>query len=178
MDYSLISVRYAKALFLLCEEKNIVKKVYDDMILLDEQYKTVDSFREFIGNPVIKPAQKKKTLKAIFEQHVNETTLNFLHLLVENKREIMLDSIVRNFIDKYKAQKGIKSATIYTAIPLPKDYVEKVQSLLEEDLNCKIELTIGVKENLLGGFILMVDGKMMDASILTKLKALKNKLLN
>ncbi len=178
MDYSLISVRYAKALFLLSQEKEIIETVYQDMILISDQLKDTESFREILKNPVIKPAQKKKSLTSIFEKYVHEITLRFLLVLVENKRESMLDSIARNFIDEYKDRKGIKSATIYTALPLTNDYTDKVQNLLEKEFKCKIELEVSVKENLLGGFVLMIDGKMMDASILSKLKALKNKLLS
>jgi F-type H+-transporting ATPase subunit delta len=37
MDNSLISVRYAKALYLLSKEKKVVEEVYQDMNILLEQ---------------------------------------------------------------------------------------------------------------------------------------------
>jgi F-type H+-transporting ATPase subunit delta len=98
--------------------------------------------------------------------------------MVDNKREALLASISRNFIDFYKEEKGIKSVKLYTATQLAEDYIERIKLSLEKELNAKIELNVRVRDHLIGGFILMVDGKMMDASIFNRLKELKNQLLN
>lgn len=178
MDYSLISVRYAKALFLLSKEKGVVDKVFNDMILLGDQCVKVDEFKDILGSPIIEPSKKKKVLKLTFEQYVNELTINFLGIMVDNKREALLPSISRNFIDFYKKEKGLKTVTLYTAFELDEDYISNVKTVLEKELNASIELSVRVRDHLIGGFILMVDGKMMDASIATKLKELKKKLLS
>ncbi len=178
MDESLISVRYAKALFIVSKEKNIMDILYNDMFILQEQCVKDSEFMKLLESPVLTAGQKKKTFKSIFDKYVNEVTLNFFGILVDNRREGMLSSVSRNFIDFYKEEKGIKSVTLYTAYKLPEDYVLEIREVLHKELNAEIELSVRVRDNLIGGFVLMVDGKMMDASILNRLKKLKNKLLS
>ncbi len=178
MDQSLISVRYAKALFELSQEKNIVEDVNSDMLLLIYQCSNTPSFNELLKSPVITPGEKKKFFQSIFENYINEISMNFLRLLIDNNREELLSDIARNFVDFYKKQTGLKTATLYTAYTLSEDYILKVKDILEKELKAKIELNVSVREHLIGGFILMVDGKMIDTSIFNKLKQLKNRLLS
>ena len=178
MDNSLISVRYAKALFSLSQEKNNVEIVYNDMLLLLEQCSITPALSHLLESPSISPAEKKKVFKSIFETYISEISMNFLNVIIDNKREELLSGITRNYIDLYKKNNGIKTAAIYTATDLSDEYVSKVKTLLEKELKAKVELTVSVRDHLIGGFILMVDGKMMDASIFNRLKMLKHKLLS
>lgn len=177
MDYSLISVRYAKAFFLLCQEKGLTKNAYTDMLLLADQCTNTELFKEILDSPIISTVNKKKAFQSFFQKYIHENTLNFLFTIIENKREQMLPSIIRNYIEYYKEGSGLKSATLYTAKTLDDTYINSFKKLLEKELNSPIELKVKLKEQLIGGFVLMVDGKMMDASISNKLNELKNKLL-
>ncbi len=178
MDHSLISVRYAKAIFGLSQEKNLVEQIYHDMVLLGSQCSNVPSFTEILKSPVISPNEKKKVFQSIFEKYISEITMNFLNVLIDNKREEFLSDIARNFVDFYKKQTGLKTVTLFTAFQLSDEYIDNIKILLEKELNAKIELNVNIREYLIGGFILMVDGKMLDVSIFNKLKALKRKLLS
>lgn len=178
MNTSLISVRYAKALFLLSKDKGVMEEVYTDMSVLLDYCNNVDEFNELLNSPVIKPSKKKKALKSIFDNRVNQLTLNFLTIMVNNKRESLLASIARNVIGFYKDEKKIKSVALYTAVPLEEAHLLSIKDLLQSELDAKIDMTVRVRDNLIGGFILMVDGKMLDATIANKLKELKKKLLS
>ena len=178
MNNSLISVRYAKALFLLSKEKGEVDNVYKDMNMLAAHCSKNEDFNELLSSPVITSAKKKKALKAVFEKHVNQLTINFLCMMVDNRRESMLAAIARNFIDQYKDEKDIRSVTLFTAVELDEEYLSGIKDLLQEELGAKVEMTVRVRDNLIGGFILMVDGKMMDATVANKLRELKKKLLS
>ena len=178
MNTSLISVRYAKALFLLSKDKGVMEEVYTDMSVLLDYCNNVDEFNELLNSPVIKPSKKKKALKSIFDNRVNQLTLNFLTIMVNNKRVSLLASIARNVIGFYKDEIKIKSVALYTAVPLEEAHLLSIKDLLQSELDAKIDMTVRVRDNLIGGFILMVDGKMLDATIANKLKELKKKLLS
>ncbi|GAF02416.1 F-type ATPase subunit delta [Saccharicrinis fermentans DSM 9555 = JCM 21142] len=90
MNNSLISVRYAKALFLLSKEKGQVENVYKDMTMLWDYCNNTEEFNELLKSPVITPSKKKKALKNIFDKYVSDLTMNFLNIMVDNRRELML----------------------------------------------------------------------------------------
>lgn len=178
MNRSLIADRYAKALFKLADERANLEQVSKDMALLQSYCDEASNFAELINSPVIQPSQKKKMIHSVLDGNIDKITLNLLDLLFDNKREMFLEDINRRFISLYKEKKGIKAVVIYSAIALEEDYVSNVKSYLEEQFKVPVELAVKNRPDLLGGFILTVDGKMVDASLSSKLKEMKQELLS
>lgn len=179
MNQSKIVVRYSKALFLLSQEKNILDAISKDMLLIYKTCNSVSEFMTMIESPVAKPSQKKETLNAIFKSSVNELTMKFLDLLVQNKREAYIKDIARYFIDLYRADQGIKSAVLTTASEIDEETRNKVSELIKRSFNTKeVELDTNVNKDLIGGFILKVDDKQFDASISSHLKEVKRKMID
>jgi F-type H+-transporting ATPase subunit delta len=178
MNRSLIADRYAKALFKLAEEQKDLERIYEDINLLQSYCKDAEGFTDLLNSPVIKPAQKKQAFHSVLDKKVTKSTLNLLDLLIANNREVLLEDINRRFIWLYKNEKGIKEITVFTAIEFDNKQLEVLNQFLKEQFKSPIELTIKVKPELLGGFILKVDGKMADASMSSKLKKIKKQLLS
>jgi len=177
MNLSLVSVRYAKALFKLSVEKGVMEEVYRDIQLLSGHYEDNDDFRLFVLSPVVKAERKKALLKAVYEDAVNPITLGALNLIVDNNREGILDAVLRSFASFYKKEKNIKTATLYSAFDMDKEFQNEIKLITAKELNCEVELSVVVKTDLLGGFILKVDDKMIDASIIGKLNRVRKHLV-
>ncbi len=177
MNLSLVSVRYAKALFKLSVEKGVMEEVYKDIQLLTGHYEDNDSFRMFMQSPVVKPGKKKAFLKEVYENAINPITLGAVNLIIDNNREGILDAVFRSFSSFYKKEKNIKTATLYSAFDMDKEFQDEVKLIVAKELNCDVELSVVVKTDLLGGFILKVDDKMVDASIIGKLKRVRKHLV-
>ncbi len=178
MNLSLVSVRYAKALFKLSIEKKVTEKVYKDIQLLLSNCAELPAFCEFVRSPVIKPSKKKELFDDVFGKVLDPVTLNFLGVVIDNNRESILDSIFRSYISFYKKEKNIKTVTLYSAFDMEDAYIESVRKLLAKEIGEPLELKTVTKEDLLGGFILKVDDKMVDASVVSKLKQVREHLIN
>lgn len=176
MNESKISVRYAKAFFLTAKEEKVLEEIAEDVKLLQASLK-VPGFQEFLESPIIKTSEKKKLIDSVFEKEFNKLTYIFLTLILKNKREHYLRDILRNFIDLYKEEHGIKQAKLTVSSSVSNEYQQKFISLLEEAFNAKIELEQVIDKDLIGGFILKVEDQQFDASVKTQLKRVKKKLL-
>ncbi len=177
MDQSKINVRYAKAFFSLAKEKQLLDGLKKDVNLILQLTKDSKEFQLLLESPVVKTAQKKKLISQIFQNQLSELTIQFLILITQNKREAHIPGICRNFIELYRKDQGIKTATITSAMPLQKDIITQIQQKLESELNAKIELSERVNSDLIGGFVLRVDDRQVDASVSTQLRKVKEKLL-
>ena len=178
MNRSLIAVRYAKALFKLAIEQDNVEQIHTDIALLQQYCEEAEGFTEMLVSPVIKPDKKKQMFHEVLEGQIDISTLHLLDLLVDNNREALLTDINRHFISLFKANKGIKEVALYMAVAMDQAHIDQLESFLKEQFKAPIELSIKIKPELLGGFILTVDGKMVDASISSKLKQIKKELLS
>ena len=107
MNESKISVRYAKALFLLGKEKNMLDTIVTDMTLVDELCNTVKDFWLMVESPVVKTSQKRKAVKLVLADKLDAISLNFMDMVFQNHREIFIKDMVRNFLDLCRKDKGI-----------------------------------------------------------------------
>ncbi len=177
MDLSTINVRYAKAFFLTAKDKKLLDVFKTDIQLIYEVCNSSADFILLLESPVVKISKKEKLITEIFKGKVHETTLNFLVLVVRNKREVHIPGICRNFLDLTRKDQNIKSAQLITATDVKSEILDKISSLLEKQLKSKIELTGKVDENIIGGIVLRLEDKQYDASVATQLKKIKQKLL-
>ncbi|MUP36944.1 ATP synthase F1 subunit delta [Labilibaculum euxinus] len=178
MNESKISVRYAKALFELGKEENLIESVIKDIQLVDEVCKTMPEFWLMVESPVVKTSQKRTSVKLIFGDKINPVSLNFLDLVVQNRREIYLKDISRNFLSLCRKDKGVLSATLTSASAIEKESNLKLSELLSKSFNAKIELQEVVDQEIIGGFVLRIEDQQLDASVSNQLNLIKRELLS
>ncbi|NVO01166.1 MAG: ATP synthase F1 subunit delta [Bacteroidetes bacterium] len=168
-----ITARYAKALFELALEQNVNESVYEDMKLIADVCKSNRDFRLMLNSPIIKTDKKQKILTEIFAAKINKLSLAFLMIIITKRREVFIEGIALQFVELFKIQKGIKTATIQTAIAADAATKAKVIELLKTYTTDQIELVEETKADIIGGFVLKVDNKQFDSSILNKIQKLK-----
>lgn len=177
MDISAIRVRYAKAFFLLAQEKNRLETLKTDIEKVLDTYTHSVEFVHLLESPVISTSKKAELLTQIFKSEVNSVTLNFLLLTLQNNREEYIPGICRNFLELIRKDQNIKLATLITATDIETKTIGKIKSLLEKELKATVELTSQIDPEIIGGLILRIDDKQYDASITTQLKKIKQELL-
>ncbi|NQU86141.1 MAG: ATP synthase F1 subunit delta [Mariniphaga sp.] len=177
MNESIITVRYAKAFFSLAKEKELLDTFKTDIeTVMDVCNQSVD-FILFLESPIVKTSKKIKLFSEIFSNSVHELTLKFINLIAENKRELLIPRVCRNFLDLSRKDMGIKTAVMTIASELSEETVEKVKQILEKELDSTVELTGKINPEIIGGMILRIEDKQFDASLATQLKKVKAALL-
>ena len=159
MNQSAITVRYAKAFFSLAKEKNLLETLKKDMELVEETCRISIDFILLLESPVVKTSKKKSVMASVFSEKINAYTLQFLNLVLENKRDVHLQGICRNFLDLVRKDQNIKSALITTASEINKNTLTKIKELIEKKLNTKVELSENIKPEIIGGLVLRIDDK-------------------
>jgi len=177
MNLSKISIRYAKALYQFAKEKNTLDEVKSDMILLEQTSKIVE-FGIALDSPTAKASDKKLFVDKVFQGKVSEVSLSFIQMVLENKRDGYLESIARAFLDIYRAEQGVKKVILKTPKPVDSNQRLKVISFVESNFNAKADMVEIIDESLLGGFVLQVEDKQLDASVAYKLKKIKMAMYN
>jgi F-type H+-transporting ATPase subunit delta len=166
-----LGTRYAKSLIDLSVERGELERVYQDMLYLQAATKESREFLNLLRSPVIKSDVKTKILDSVTEGRVSDLTRAFTTLMITKGRESNLPEIASSFVNQYKKLKGIHTVTLTTAVPVS----DEVKGALVEQVRRTsdmqdIELEAKVDESLIGGFVLQVGDKMVDASISYDLK--------
>jgi F-type H+-transporting ATPase subunit delta len=113
--------------------------------------------------------KSKKEAQAILDKFVN--------VLIANNHVSQLDKILDSFITIWNRENKIVEAEIKTASKLDKDVIKMLQEYVSELAGVSdITTTETIDKDLLGGFVVKYEGKLVDNSLKTKVQALKNNL--
>ncbi len=177
MNSGKIAVRYAKALYELAKERDTVDVVYSDIQLIHNTFHEFSQIRETMLNPVLPLNSKRAILKSLFQDKVSADTNRFIDIVVDNDRCEFIERILNRFVIIVREAKGIKDVEFVTASPVDDDTKHKIISAISEQYKAQIELKETVNPDIIGGFVLRVDDKMIDSSISSELKTIRRELL-
>ncbi len=163
--------RYAKSLLNLSTEKNNVEDVNKDMEMIASTVSENRDLALVLQSPIIKSDKKQAILDTVFPK-VSELTKAFIDIIVAKGRENILGLIAEAFVKQYKVQKGIIVAELKSAIKLDETLKAKILELVNP-AKSEIEVVETIDESIIGGFIVRVDDKQVDASIATRIAELK-----
>ena len=174
MTDSKVARRYAKSLLILASEKNLSEKVFSDMELIKNTCIQSHDLALLLKSPIVNGDKKDAVIKGVFNGKVDNVTMTFMDLMIKKGRETHLVGISQEYINLYKDMIGVRVAYVTTATALDAAGREQVLSVVKQMKGDKIELVESVNKNIIGGFVLRIGDEQFDASVLKKLRQLKN----
>jgi F-type H+-transporting ATPase subunit delta len=166
-----LASRYAKSILDLAVEQGKLEEVYADMQWISNVCKSNRDFVTLLKSPVIKPDTKQKVLDAVTKGNVGEITATYNRLMVQKGREMFLPEIAASFISLYKEKKNIQIVKLSSAYPMSDDTKNQIINQLKSTGGfSNVELEEKVDPSLIGGFVLQVGDKLIDASVSYDLK--------
>lgn len=178
MSVTKVAYRYAQALIDLASEKESVEEVYADMNQVSGVCAESRDFRALLKSPVITGAKKQEIFNAIFKNKVSEMVLGFMNLIAKNSRENLLPEIAEGYIQLYKNRNNIHEVYVTSATALEQSTKDMIVERIKAEIEGTVELYETVDADLIGGIIVRMEDKQIDASISSQLADLKNVLLN
>jgi len=173
MEGTRVASRYAKSFIDLTIEQGVLEQAYADMKYISEVCKTNHDFVSFLKSPIIKTDKKQAVLKEVFSGKLNKVTDAYVKLITDKKRELYLAEIADEFVNQYKHKKQILTAVVTTANGIDETIRKKVMEIVKGVSNSDVVLEEKINKDLIGGFIIRVGDKQVDASIARKLSNLK-----
>jgi F-type H+-transporting ATPase subunit delta len=168
---------YAKALFDIGIENGTVGEIYDDLHAVYNALNGLDAdLRTFFNLPQFRREDKRRIVNLAFEGKVGRPVLGLLNVLVEKRREALLDNIVEEF-DRYRDQhEGRIRARVVTARKLDDELLQALRSAIEQRTNKSVDLTEQVDPEVLGGLRVNVGDRVLDGTLRRSLQDMRRTL--
>ena len=126
---------------------------------------------ECIDNPRLQSSQVAQLFLAVVGS-VSAEQQNFVRLLVDNERLQVLPEIRDLYVELKNGQEGVQEADIASAFPLDDATLKNLVAELETRFKCKIQATVSLDPELIGGVRIAVGDQVIDASVRGKLAAM------
>lgn len=169
-----IGYRYAKSVFSLAKENNVVPDTREDMALILSLHDENRDFANFLRSPLISSPQKEQILIKIFSGNLKTDIVDHLVRLIARKgREMYLPFVAKSFLEIYDEENGILRGKLVSAQKLSAATVASIKTSVEQETGKSFEMSEEVDPGLIGGFVLEVGDRQFDGSIASSLRKIK-----
>ena len=128
----------------------------------------------FFRNPAFSADEKKAVMNQMIEKiSVDPMVKNFCDLLADKGRVEMLPAIASDYKAMLDAVIGVLTGELITVSEINEERKSAIKARLEEQAGKKLELDFGTDKDILGGLVLKIGDKVMDASLKAQLQILK-----
>jgi F-type H+-transporting ATPase subunit delta len=166
--------RYAAALFELADERKLLDEVAGDLRGLRDLLAESGDLRRLVRSPILSRIEQAKAIGAVAERAgFDALTRNFLGLVAQNRRLFAVPSMIAAFLAKLAARRGEVTAEVTAAQELTPAQLAAVGEQLRRAMGSKIAVEVRVDPALLGGLVVKVGSRMVDASLRSKLHRLQ-----
>ena len=172
-----VDLTYGSALYQAAVETNKKDLILDEAFQVQGVFENNPDFFEFLNFPGISAIEKKDVLKNVFEGKICQELLNLLYVLTDKGRTARYSKIIKAYKDMVDREEGITYGTVYSVEPLKEAQISKLEDQLSALLQEKTKLKNELDPKLIGGFKILVDGRILDASIRKRLQDLGSKLV-
>ena len=170
---SKIAAPYARALFDFSVDKNIMHQITADFQNLEIFLEKTTDLTEYLNNPVVNQGAKREILTKTLQSQVNTETFKFLMILIGRDRINLLESVIAKYLELVYETASIKMIEVSTAFPFTNSQKNTLIQKLKELTNAReIRLIINVDSNLIGGFLIKTESRVIDFTVKNQLQKL------
>jgi len=169
-----LAERYAVALYDLADEQKALDPVAGDLRALRALIDDSADLRRLIRSPVLARADQGRAVAALAESAGFQTLLrNLLGLLARNRRLFVLPEVIAAFLARLAERRGEVTAEVISAQDLSQAQRGALDERLRRAVGGKVAIELRVDPSLLGGLIVKLGSRMVDASLSSKLHRLQ-----
>ena len=167
-EISTIARPYATAVFNFANENKGLSNWSDTLVLLSAVIQD-EHIKSIIEDSKVLDSDREDLILNVCKGKLDENGSNFVKLLVENKRLLILPEISQFFEELKADAEGLIEAEIIMAEKPNQKTVDDLLKSLEKKFNKKIEGKVVIDKNIIGGTKIVVGDSVIDASVRAQL---------
>lgn len=169
-----VAGRYAKALFELAGEANAVDSVAADLAAFGAMITESADLARLIGSPAFSAEEQTGAVKAVLAKAgISGIAANFIGLVASKRRLFALPGMIQGYKNLVAEAKGIVSAEVTLAEQPTAKRVEEIAAALKSVAGKDVDVAIRIDPALIGGLVVKMGSRMVDASLKTKLNSIR-----
>ena len=173
-----VASRYAQAIFETAKTEGQIEEVGEQFALIGRLLRDHPDLRQLMRNPDVDPEDKVGVLDRTLKGSWSALVRAAIEMAVAMGRASSLPEITETFQDFVDEDQGRLRVVVRSAYPLPEAVLHRMRAMLEQRERKRIEMTSEVDRELLGGFQVRLDHRLIDGSIQRQLVELRQQLLS
>lgn len=163
---------YAKSLFEVALEHGVLDEMREQLGQFADELAGSRDLQVFFFSPYFSSQEKKDGIRKIIEGG-DERFVRFLELIAERHRMPVVFRMRKAFDALWREERKLLPVSVRSAVELDPALIEEIGQKIEEQTGRKVELTSTVDPDVLGGLVLQVGDRVLDASVRNRLERLR-----
>ena len=174
----IIAKRYAESLIEMSKTDNISSDtVSADLSNIMEILSSSVELYNMLINPLISIEDKENVIDSVFSKDVNKLIVNFLKILIQNNRFMLIQDIIKMYYQLLSEVNNIVNIEVTSAIDLNLDERNRIQQSLFAKLQKQINIEYKVSESIIAGLVIKMGDDVIDMSVAHKLEEYKKAII-
>lgn len=168
---------YAQSLFALAKAaggRDAAQADYQELKAVVDLGRADRQFGEFLSSRIVPVKDKAATLTRIFRGQVSDRVLNFLLVVNRKGRLARVTSILRALDELLQEEFGRVELDVTTAMAMSADASEALRQRLSQVVHREVSIHAKVDPALLGGIRVQIGDQLIDASVQTQLRRVRD----
>jgi F-type H+-transporting ATPase subunit delta len=129
--------------------------------------------RQFADAPSAGAAQVFDVITSVVKTPLSDSSKNLLRAVIDNGRLAVLPEIAAQFHVLVSGKSGVSDAVIYSAFAIEPARLADVVAMLETRFKRKLDATVQLQPDLIGGIRVVVGDEVLDTSVKARLEQMK-----
>ena len=134
--------------------------------------------QQYACNPGVTSTQTFDLMTGVVKTALPEAAKNFLKAVIDNGRISAISEIADQFRALKNVKNGSSDATVYSAFALDAAALADLSETLEKRFGKKLNLTVELQSELIGGVRVVVGDEVLDTSVKARLEQMKAALIS
>jgi F-type H+-transporting ATPase subunit delta len=169
-----VAGRYALALFELARDENALDIVTTGLDSFEALLRESPDLQRLVRSPVYSAEEQLRAIGAVLDRAgITGLTANFIRLVATRRRLFALPGMVAAYRKLVARSKGVVSAEVRLAEEPSARVMDEIKTALRAMTSSEVDLTVKIDPALIGGLVVQVGSRMVDASLRTKLNSIR-----
>ena len=169
-----LAERYAAALFELADERRDLDAVATDLRQLRAMLHDSADLSRLVKSPILSRDEQARAIGALGEHAaLSPLVRDFLAVVARNRRLFAVPAMIEGYLAKLAERRGEVTAEIVAAQPLSEPQLATLGEQLRRGAGRRVTVEVRVDPSLLGGLVVKLGSRMVDASLSSKLRRLQ-----
>ncbi|HEX4499115.1 MAG TPA: ATP synthase F1 subunit delta [Thermoanaerobaculia bacterium] len=168
---------YAEAILHVAEEKGQAEELLEELNGLIEYLDGNPELDRFLASPMIEAEPREKVIEQAFRGKASDLLLDSLLVVNRKGRLSALRAIAAAYRAELRDLRGWVDVHVRTAVPLTPALRQRLEQTLATSTGRKPTLIEKVDPSVIGGLVVEVQGRKIDASVASRLHDLSAALL-
>ena len=171
------AIAYARSILELANEQQQAEEFGQELAAIGELLQQNPSFASFLADPGIAASERTAAIDRLFRGRVSPLVMNLLGVLNIRGRLNLLGAVADAYADLLDEQLGNIEVDVTVAQKLDPSQLELVRQRVSQALGKNAVVHQYVDEDIIGGLVLRVEDRLIDASVKAQLEAMRERML-